>query len=185
MKGWEWILFVCLKCSLDLEVSLVEKSKTECSKKLEAIKPLELRSTFYTSQRSPKWKERKETLDSFKTPLKQYKMRKYRRDVNNFKEGTSYQWQKSTTNGNRTKVKTGISHQYDNYSSSVSDKSSTQCGNEDPFDGPWSGFYWASPSHIHLEEDSKTNEGPRGPQNNSVTSSESEVSLTHPQNKSH
>lgn len=55
-------VFVCLFEVFTGQVSLVEKSKTECCKRFEATKSLERRSTFHTSQmRSPKSKKTMQT----------------------------------------------------------------------------------------------------------------------------
>ncbi|KAL7388934.1 hypothetical protein ABVT39_016775 [Epinephelus coioides] len=118
MKRWEQILN---KCSLDLEVLLIEKSKAERSKKLEAIKSLETKVNTLPRSDEVTQMEGKmmNSLDSFKIQLKQYKMRKYQRDVKDYKEGTVYQWQKPTYKWKlRTRAKTGASHQHDQYPSS-------------------------------------------------------------------
>ena len=129
IKRWEQILN---KCSLDLMVLIIEKRKTERAGKLETIKVLETKvQNLEKSDEVIQLEEKMmKSLESFKSQLQQFKLKKYQRDVDAYKEGSVYQWHKPTFKWKqRSRAKTGGHHDFD-YSSDTA-KSSTQSESED------------------------------------------------------
>lgn len=94
-EKWEAILN---KCSLDLILLIIEKTKKEREQVQERICELreeisKVKDDIQTTSFEDKLKE---SLEKFTMELKQYKLRKFKRDERDYKDGNVYQWKETT-----------------------------------------------------------------------------------------
>lgn len=92
---WEAILN---KCSLDLILLIIEQTKKEKEKIQEEINDLrkQISQAYNAPQHASTENQLKESLEKFTLELKQYKLKKFKRDERDYKTGTVYQWREST-----------------------------------------------------------------------------------------
>lgn len=93
-EKWEAILN---KCSLDLILLIIEKTKKEREQVQERIRELREETSKVKDdiQTIPFEDKLKESLEKFTMELKQYKLKKFKRDERDYKDGNVYQWKET------------------------------------------------------------------------------------------